>query len=62
MGSSALPYLQLNEITPHPISYWASAISVWRSIYTTVQKVWGHLEMSLFFKEKHCFFNINNIN
>jgi len=25
-------------------------------------KVWGHLEMSLFFKEKHCFFNKDNIN
>jgi len=25
-------------------------------------KVWGHLEMSLFFKEKHCFVNKDNIN
>jgi len=25
-------------------------------------KVWGHLELSLFFKEKHCFFNKDNIN
>jgi len=25
-------------------------------------KVWGNLEMSLFFKEKHSFFNKGNIN
>jgi len=25
-------------------------------------KVWGHLEMSLFFIEKHSFFNKDNIN
>jgi len=25
-------------------------------------KVWGHLEMSLFFKEKHCFYNKDNFN
>jgi len=24
-------------------------------------KVWDHLEMTLFFKEKHCFFNKDNI-
>jgi len=24
-------------------------------------KVWGHLEMSLYFKEEHCFFNKDNI-
>jgi len=24
-------------------------------------KVWGHLEMSLFFKEKQCFLNKDNI-
>jgi len=24
-------------------------------------KVWGHFEMSLFLKEKHCFFNKDNI-
>jgi len=31
------------------------------SVYFYRSKVWDHLEMSLFFKEKHCFFDKDNI-